>query len=174
MFYGYTPKFILKFSEFLDKRIIRIELFSISIVLIGYLIYQSKKELGELIVNFSLISLAFAYYFLAFKECADKFDKFMTRLMNFSYSTSVIGVLFTISHWPGGFMILRLALIGMTITITLLMILDKVLKKISINDNSKMLRSVIILGVLLLLTFFPIHKYISNFGNSKTELNSND
>ena len=95
----------------------------------------------------------------------------MIRLMNYSYSTAVIGILFTISHWPGGMVVQRLALISMALTIVFLLVLDKILKKISVNDNSKMLRSFIILGVLLILTLLPTYKHTSNAENTKTELN---
>lgn len=165
MIYRTTPKFVIKISERIEKNLIKIELALVSLALIGGLIETFQKNIGNLIVTNSLVTLALAYYFLAFKPADNTYDKFMVKLINLSYTSSIISFLFVILNWPGGLMMHQMSLIALLISLVFLVFLGKALKKTSVIDTTKVIRTFIVLGLLLSLFFSPGYKALKETQN---------
>jgi hypothetical protein len=153
MIFGTTPKFVIKAAEILDSKLLKIELTLVTAGLLSFLLNSFQKDAGELLLTLSLITLSCIYYFIAFKQGENSFDRFTLKLMNFSYSSAIVSILFVLLHWPGGLLIQQMAMIGILLALLSIIFLDKVFKKLTIIDSTNLIRTLVILGLLVLLHF---------------------
>jgi hypothetical protein len=170
MINGETPKFVIKISEFFEQRILKLEIVIIMTSLIGIILLKVSKEIGEIILDFSLILLAVAYYFMGLKYLENKYEKFIIRLTYYSYTVALISILFVLLSWPGGIFFYQVGLVAIGMTIILTFILDKFFKKISIVDNYNYLRTFVFLIIMLLLQLTQGYKDLKESEATKAKV----
>ncbi len=156
MIFGNPPKQLVKLAGFIDKNILKIELIALAAGLLGLLISQNQNKIGSAILYFSLISLAFAYNCLAYKKTNNNNDKFLNRLVSITHTIAIISILFVMLKWPNGERLMQMSAFASALTLILIVVWGKVLKKATIIENAQIIRSLFILGILLFLLFSPL------------------
>ena len=96
------------------------------------------------------------YFLIARLPVSTNYDKFILRLSYYSYSISIVGMTFVINAWPGGELPFEAGLIALFITLLAMIILDKVLKKVTIVHAADYIRTLVILILLGILYYLQI------------------
>ena len=165
-----TPQFIIKFADFLYKRILQIELIFLSLGIVALLLSSFNKVLGEVILILSLIPLGMTYYLFGLRITEPKFDKFHCRLTYYSYSVAVISTLFVLQMWKGGIFIHQLGLIAVVFSILSYLILGITLKKIRTIKQTEIIRTLIIFLVLSLLFLTSNYKELKTVAENENSI----
>lgn len=158
MYRGNTPKFIGRWSDFLEAHLLRIEIYAVLLGLLSYLAGMVAEGAQEITYAVTGISLAVVYYIIGFSPRETKLEYNMNRYTYFFFTTAILAILFVGNHWPGGVTVLHFALIGLSVITLVRVILGPVLKKIPFDDQSWLFRSLILLAILLLFMTMPQYK----------------
>lgn len=169
MVYGETPKFILKLADLIEKKLLLVELYTILISILGLVLFLLKIDNEGIILNISIIFLSLSYFILSLRNYDNKYDKFINRLMYYSYSIALIGILFVILNFPGGITIHSVAVLSMSITLLCIYILGWLLKKLTVIEFTQIFRTLVILTLLLVLFLTPQFKELKKITKSKYE-----
>ena len=174
MQYGDTPKFIIKLANAIDKVLLKLEMIAVALILTGLLIQLFSITIGGLILSLTLTSLATIYFFMAYtyNNTDNNYDRFILRLVYWSYSIAVIGVLFIIQVWPVGILVFQLAKTTLILSISFIIILGPILKKLNSITTRNIIRTLVILLVVLLLYLTPSYKQLKEITRSRYETES--
>lgn len=152
---------------------IKIEIVLVSLILIGILIRSS--EIGNMLIVFSFNLLSILYFIMVFRLSApeNKTVVFLNKLIQLSFTVGMIGILFAIQHYPGGAMMLRLAIIAMFIGLIFTFITKLKNKELQNFIDADIIRIVIFTLVITgLISFggFDITNYQDNLNNQEINI----
>ena len=150
-----TPYYIIRFSAYLEKRDLKIELILVVLGALGYVLSLLHYNPGEFLFSLSLTALSVFYFFLAFKPFDNGYNTFVSKLIHWGYSVGMIGIMFILMTWPGGTTVQLLGIISQVLALIFYLVLDKAMHKLTPMRPDKLIRALIILALLLLLYLTP-------------------
>jgi hypothetical protein len=141
------------------------EICAFAIVLIGLYLRYSEIEIFTYFITIPLILLAIFYFFLGFakyetdEKTYSKLLDFFVYISGWGKSAAIIGILYSIIHWPGDKMMLTVGMI--TLLFSLIVSLYYFLKnnKSEIFKMQEIIRSFIIISISAAAYFFEVLNY---------------
>ena len=166
-----TPAFVLRWIEKLEKVLVRIELIALLLTIAAVLLWRFENTISQALIHAAMLPLSMVYYLRTLKSYPDnKYDQFLNRLINFSYCVATIGILFLVSGFLNGTVIISMAQTGIVFSIAALILFGLFWKRTSILTLSMVQRTLIFAAILLLLQISPIHKSAKEQARQKYEL----
>ena len=164
------PEYLLRIGNFINSIINRLE-FYVALFVVLTLVLQQVLNLDLSIVSTGfLLLLAVAYFFSAFKTLPEKEDsginRFILKLLGFGSSIAVMGILFTISGWPGYEISLNSAGMMMIICIAAILFV-KLLRKDSKVISKRIIIRICVFSVLVAFLFFTPKSTLIDLGIMK-------
>jgi phosphoglycerol transferase MdoB-like AlkP superfamily enzyme len=153
---------------------VKIELILFVVLVAG--IITREHEIGNIFIVMPLSLLAMLFYLMAFRieNKKNRFLTFINRATYFSLSTGMIGILFTIQHYPYATMMLRIALLSMIISLVGLIIIKITDREKQYKIDSDLIRTfIIIITIVGLMTFTEqsdFYEFEQNMGQNKKEI----
>jgi len=91
-------KQLIKYAIRFQPNLIKLEIILLLILLVGLILINMNQEIGSQIITVTLSILSVMYFIMAYKgdQFENKFDSFLIRLIYWSYSTGIVGILFSI------------------------------------------------------------------------------
>jgi len=135
----------------------------VTVLIIGVIF--NDTDIGYRLIIISIGLLATLYFFMSFVpvNSDNKFMLFINKLSYLSYAIGIVGILFTINHYPGASTMLTVGLISIVFGLLGLLWLNVKMKKGKFIDFD-LLRAIVITIVFVgLMTFgnLPDYKEIS-------------
>ncbi len=151
---------------------VKIELGLISMIAIGILL--KKSEIGNALIVISFSTLSILYYIMAFRLSPPENNTtiFLNKLIQISLSVAMIGILFTIQHYMGAAIMLRISIITMFIGLIFTFITKLKNKELQDFVDADTIRIVVL--TLLITSFIVFGKSDFIFhpdNNEKQEIN---
>ena len=135
---------------------VKIEIVLIICFIIGLSLIQVDSQISSIIITFSLSFFTLIYFMLGARDdhgTENKIIIFLNKITYWSYSASVIGILFVIQMWPGSNIMLTAGASSIIMsTIVFLILRVRTPKDGKIND-SNLIRSFIIIVLISFLYF---------------------
>jgi hypothetical protein len=146
--------------SFLRNNLLKIELIALLLGALGYFLFWLGVESGEVILSVCLTVLGAVYYLTAFRAISNKnkADEFWVKLTGWTHSVAIIGILFTLQHWPGGKVIVRIGLISIVIALLFALIDTTLLKKGHSYEKQDIYRLLIAFALLVSFSFSTFDK----------------
>lgn len=150
----------------------KIELVLFSLIIIGVLL--KSLAVGNILPVISFNTLSILYFIMAFRidKPTNPTTIFLNRLIYLSFSVASVAILFTIRHYPGAALMLRLSMISMFVGFIFLVI-TKLNKKEQII-NPDIIRLVIFTLVIVALIMSGNFEEIQSKDIKKQELIENN
>ncbi len=144
-------------SDFITKYLVPIELILTLIVLVGYFMQLGEAEYGSLIFSMALTILAVVYFLAAFAPVTDNtwIKQVSIKAFYIGMAMALMGVLYTGLQLPGANLMMKIGLLGITISMLLIVITS--IKDWDITVTRLIIRgiTVILLAVLIILNQQP-------------------
>ncbi len=147
---------------------IKLEMLLFALLCIGVLLRDT--EMGKQLTLISLGTLSILYFVMAFRreDPNNRFLNFINKLIHLSYSVGILGILFTINHYPFSGEMLRIGFLSILFGLVGLVIIKFLKKSDQINVDSDLIRTFIIASILAGLLAFG---NLSDFGPLNPEKN---
>lgn len=148
-------KILQAFINSYYKRLFQIELIAIALIIIGILIQEIKPEISELISTVVAVTLSMLYFFLAFRsvENKNKWDDFYLKLNYFALSTTCVGIVYILNHWPGSKTIVTTAIMALVVAVITGLIEVTFLKNGHSFQRKDIIRLFTAIAVVILMYF---------------------
>lgn len=133
---------------------IKIELISLAILLIGIMLRDSETGMQLIIISLSALSLL--YFLMAFRieDLNNRFLSIINKIIYWAFSIGIIGILFSINHYPNAEQMLRIGLSSIAFGLIGLIILKFRYKSDKKNIDADLIRTFIIALTLAGLMLF--------------------
>lgn len=147
---------------------IKLEMVLFALLCIGVLLRDT--EMGKQLTLISLGTLAILYFIMAFRreDPNNRLLNFINKLTHLSYSIGMLGILFTINHYPNAGEMLIIGLLSIIFGLIGLLIIKFLKKSDPINVDSDMIRALVIASIIAGLLAFG---NLSDFGPNHPEKN---
>jgi multisubunit Na+/H+ antiporter MnhB subunit len=147
-------------ASFLRNNLLKIELVALPLSALGYFLFWLRFEPGEFILSGCLTGLGTIYYLTAFRPIPNKnkFEEFCIKLTSWTISVITIGVLFSLLHWVGGRVVVRIGLISIVIVLFLAIINVTLLKKENAFEKQDIFRLLVAFAIVVLFSFSTFNK----------------
>jgi len=151
---------------------IKIELVLFSFIIIGVVLKGSS--IGNILLVVSFNTLCILYFIMAFRinKPATPTSIFLNRLIQLSFSVASLAILFTIQHYPGAAMMMRLSMVSMFIGFIFLVI-TKLKNKEQIIDPDIIRLVIFTLLVTVLITSGSFEEFQSKDINHQELIENN-
>jgi hypothetical protein len=147
------------------KNLIKAEIITLVVVLSGLSLKAANLPAGKVLVTLGCSTLAFLYFLRAQKvlEAGTIMERFFSKLSSFSWSFSVIGIMFLLQGWKGsGQMIAMGCFFEVILSIATIVIKKKEDTEYIPADPTMLYRSMIIAALSLSLYFCPKEQLIKS------------
>ncbi len=136
----------------------RIEIPLIILIIIGFILKSNDISQGMYILIISISILVILYYFLAFKHLGENnfaYDRFIWRILCWSWALAAMGTLFSLNRYPGYEQMLTVSIVSIIIAAAVIGIskLRFVIHKI--YGIKEIIRTVIWLIIVMVFKYFP-------------------
>lgn len=152
---SFIKKYVEKIAARLQPIQIKIEVFILLVLLLGLAFIRNDIEIYSVLINISLSTLSIIYFIMAFlkeSEIKNKISLFLNKLINLSFSISMIAILFTIKRYPGAATMLYIGIASMIFGLIGILIQRFRSENLEIKDKQNALRAIIIM--LFLAAFY--------------------
>jgi len=152
------PEIIAQIADTFYKRLLKIEMVLAPIVVIGLILKFLNVSGGGSILVVALLTLSNIYFFIGFRKvdpASTNYDRFVNKLMFFSYSIALVGILFTLNLWPIGLTLFYLGLLSVATSFVFLFVLHKILKRLTKTNAADFIRTIVIFILLVVTLLSP-------------------
>ena len=153
-----------KIGKFIQPRLDKYESIFALIALLVFILIAAAELPLEPLFSFTLVTLSVVYFFSAFavnpEEKTDGVDRFIIKLAAWSCSVGIIGLLFRLSHWPGGKEIHILGLLATGLALVGILYTRNKKPESDIFNNRWIIRVIVIAVLSLFLILAPTEKLI--------------
>ncbi len=161
------PEYLVKIGTFINTKINKIETYVAIFSIITIALQQLLNQSLSIVFTGFLLILAMACFFSAIKSLPESEDsginRFILKLTGYGSSLAIIGILFTISKWPGHNIPLNAA--GLILIICIISILYiKILKKDSQLISTRIIIRIAILSAICAFLFFTPESNLNDIG----------
>lgn len=150
---------LIKIGNWISLRLNKYESI-ITLIFAVLLILKMNTNLAlGIFITLSLNSLAILYFFNAFStpenENAGGIERFVNKLVSFSSSVAIIGILFKIEHWPGHDIMIMLGCTTLLILLPVISIIKSKKPEVKIFNGRLVVRIVLISALGFFLNVAP-------------------
>ncbi|MCK4663565.1 MAG: hypothetical protein KAT68_11910 [Bacteroidales bacterium] len=134
---------------------IKLEIFLLLIFFIGLILIKVNIEIATLLINISLSTFSILYFIMAYwKACEtnNKIQLFFNKLIHWSFSVAILGILFTVQRYPGASMMLQVGIYSMIFGLIGILV-----QKIKYKKNEKLIGPNIIRALIILVVYSGIY-----------------
>lgn len=147
-----------RLGDWVFKNLKKVEIILSIVIAFGLIIKMLELKFGGILIVLSTSTLAVFYFWRSntFFENIGPMERFFNKLLPFTWSISVIDILFLIQGWPSfGPMLIVNSVIQFVVLIALLFMKEKGSMEYKRVDKSLLLRSIIIASLAISLHFCP-------------------
>jgi len=155
-----VEKRIGAFADKIYPHLIKMEIVVVVLSITGFYLNLKLIEAGGILLTLGLLSLAIVYFFLAYRtsnENLNKLDKFIVRLLHYSYSFAILGILYVLEQWPAGTIMMQMSILALSMAIIAIIFL-KLLNKPTFIRSVDIYRTLIIATIVVGLYYMPLSK----------------
>jgi peptidoglycan/LPS O-acetylase OafA/YrhL len=147
-----------RLGNWLTKNLRKAEIIILIVIALGLILKMLELNFGGVLIIISISTLAVFYFWSAYEvfENAKPFERFLSKLLSFGWSISIIGIQFLVQGWPGFEPMLTIGPVPLLVALIVILILkEKNIIENSIFDKSKLIRTFVIASLAISLHFCP-------------------